>query len=295
MSIRKLSNTSSPDEIAAVLREDGVVSVAGFASPETLSGLQNDLMPLLGQIPGGEGADAFFHGDKTHRLSRLFARTDHAVSIALNPLSLETARRILQADPIKIWFGDQQLASTPDIQIGATQAIQIWPGQGGQPLHRDDAVYLWRHPTFEREARVNVMVALTEFTHENGATRVIPGSHKWDDERMPKPEETVSAEMNAGDALLWLGSTYHGGGENTSNGPRTGISMPYDLSYLRQEENQYLSVPIEKVKAFPEELQRLLGWSRGETFVGFVELHGKIVDPLELLKLDEFKEVGLIP
>lgn len=293
MSIRKLSNTSSPDEISAVLREDGVVCVTGFTSPETLDGLKKDLMPLLEQIPSGD--DAFFHGEKTRRLSRLFGRTDHAVSIALNPLFLETARQILQVNPVKIWLGEQMLESVSDIQIGATQAIQIWPGQAGQPLHRDDAVYLWRHPTFEREARVNVMVALSEFTHENGATRVIPGSHKWDDDRMPTVEETVSAEMSAGDALMWLGSTYHGGGENTSNGPRTGISMPYDLSFLRQEENQYLSVPIDKVKAFPEEVQRLLGWSRGETFLGWIELGGKIVDPLELLKLDAFKEVGLIP
>lgn len=292
MSLRKLPNTSSPDEIAAVLREDGVVCVKGVAAPETLSGLKEDLMPLLDQIPAG---DPFFHGEKTRRLSRLFARTDHAASIALNPLYLETARRILQERSMPVWLGDQRLDSAPDIQIGTTQAIQIWPGQAGQPLHRDDAVYLWRHPTYEREARMNTMLALTEFTHENGATRVIPGSHKWDDERMPKPEETISAEMSAGDALLWLGSTYHAGGANTSDGPRTGISMTYDLSILRQEENQYLSIPIEKVKSFPEELQRLLGWSRGETFAGFVEVNGQIVDPLELLKRADFKEVGLIP
>src|SRR5215472_14120225 len=104
MSIRKLSNTSSPDEIAAVMREDGVVCVTGFLSPETLGGLKQDLMPLLDQIPAGD--DPFFHGEKTRRLSRLFARTDHAASIALNPLSLETARKILQVHPVKMWFGD---------------------------------------------------------------------------------------------------------------------------------------------------------------------------------------------
>ncbi|GAB3630044.1 hypothetical protein PTE30175_04809 [Pandoraea terrae] len=293
MSIRKLPNISSPDEIAAVLREDGVVCVQSFVTPETLNGLKQDLLPLLEQTSAGD--DPYFHGDKTRRLSRLFSRTDHAVSIAMNPLFLETSRKILQANPPKVWFGDQQMEVVPDIQVSATQIIQIWPGQGGQPLHRDDTVYLWRHPTYQRDSTVNIMVALTEFTHENGATRVIPGSHKWDDERMPKVEETVSAEMSAGDALLWLGSTYHGGGENVTDAPRTGIVMPYILQFLRQEENHYLSIPIEKMKTFPEEFQRLLGWSMGETYAGWIERNGRSVSPLELLKLESFKEVGLIP
>jgi ectoine hydroxylase-related dioxygenase (phytanoyl-CoA dioxygenase family) len=293
MSIQKLPNTSSPAEIAAVLREDGVVCVQNFAAPETLNGLKQDLLPLLEQTPAGE--DPYFHGDKTRRFGRLFSRTDHAVSIAMNPLFLETSRNILQANPPKVWFCDQQTEVTPDMQIGATQIIQIWPGQGGQPLHRDDTVYLWRHPTFQRETTVNIMVALTEFTHDNGGTRVIPGSHKWDDERMPKIEETVSAEMSAGDALLWLGSTYHGGGENVADAPRTGIVMPYILSILRQEENQYLSIPIEKVKVFPEEFQQLLGWSMGKTYAGWIDLNGQTVSPIELLRQENFKEVGLIP
>ncbi|CAJ0895449.1 phytanoyl-CoA dioxygenase family protein [Ralstonia flatus] len=293
MSIRKLPNTSSPDEIAAVLQEDGVVCVQNFVTPETLSGLQQDLLPLLEQTTAGD--DPFFHGDKTRRMSRLFSRSDHAVSIAMNPLYLETSRKILQANPPKVWFGDQQAEVVPDIQIGATQIIQIWPGQGGQPLHRDDAVYFWRHPSFQRETTVNFMVALTEFTRENGATRVIPGSHLWDDERMPKVEETVAAEMGPGDALLWLGSTYHGGGANVSDAPRTGISMPCILAHLRQEENQYLSIPIEKVKTFPEEFQQLLGWGMGQTYAGWIERNGRSVPPLELLKLEDFQEVGLIP
>ncbi|MBP0620909.1 phytanoyl-CoA dioxygenase family protein [Cupriavidus consociatus] len=292
MSIRKLPNTSSPDEIAAVLEEDGVVCVKGFTTPETLNGLKQDLMPLLDTTPGGD--DTFFLGNKTRRLARLFARTDHAVSVATNPLYLETARKILQSKPRKVWAGEHPMEVIPDLQIGGTQAIQIWPGQGAQPLHRDDAVFLWPHPS-SQEARMNMMVALTEFTHENGATRVIPGSNKWGDERMPKVEETVTAEMSAGDALIWVGSTYHGGGENAADAPRTGIVIQLDLAYLRQEENQYLSIPIERMKALPEEIQRLLGWSRSETYGGWVEHKGQMVAPLELLKIDDFKEVGLIP
>ncbi|MGE0625653.1 MAG: phytanoyl-CoA dioxygenase family protein [Pseudomonadales bacterium] len=292
MTFQKLPNTSSPQEITAVLREDGVACIKDFAGAETLAGLKQDLMPLLEGTRGGEDE---FLGAQTRRVSRLFARTRHIASIAANPLYLETARAILQADPVKIWVDQESMEVAPDFQVSITQAIQIRPGQGKQPLHRDDAVFLWRHPTYGREARLQIMVAISDFTQENGGTRVIPGSHKWDDERAPQPEEAISAEMDAGDALVWVGSLYHGGGENRSNRPRTGVTMAYDLSFLRQEENQYLSIPIEKMKAFPEEIQRLLGWSRGATFGGFVEIDGQLTEPLELLKRDDFTKVGFLP
>mgnify|MGYP003587811740 FL=1 len=138
------------------------------------------------------------------------------------------------------------------------------------------------------------MVAVSEFTKANGATLVIPGSHRWDDERAPKMEEAVPTEMAAGDALLWVGSTYHGGGTNSSDAPRTGLTMAYDLALLRQEENHYLSLPIEPVRQFPEELQRLLGWSCSTTNMGWVEWDGIMQDPHQLLKRPSFDRVGHI-
>jgi len=291
MCIRKLAKTSSPAEVAAVLREDGVVCIQDFVGAETLAGLKQDLLPLLEGTCNGE--DAFFLGNKTRRLSRLFARTRHIGAIATHPLYLGAARTILQADPVKIWVDQMAMDAAPDFQISITQAIQIWPGQGKQPLHRDDAVFLWRHPTYGREARLQIMVAISDFTQENGGTRVIPGSHKWDDARAPQPEEAIPAEMAAGDALLWVGSLYHGGGENRSNDPRTGVTMAFDLAFLRQEENQYLSVPIETIKTFPEELQRLLGWSRSATLNGWVDMDGQLAEPLDLLKREDFREVGM--
>lgn len=292
MTIQKVANTSSPEEITAILRADGVACVAGFTDAETLAGLKRDLLPLLEGTRGGEDE---FLGAATRRVSRLFARTRHIAAIAANPLYLETARDILQADPVKIWADQESMVVAPDFQVSLTQAIQIWPGQGKQPLHRDDAVFLWRHPTYGREARLQIMVAISDFTQQNGGTRVIPGSHRWDDERTPKPEEAIAAEMRAGDALMWVGSLYHGGGDNRSNAPRTGVTMAYDLSFLRQEENQYLSIPIEILRTFPEEIQRLLGWSRGATFGGFVEIDGQLTEPVELLKRDDFTQVGLLP
>ncbi|UJJ31485.1 phytanoyl-CoA dioxygenase family protein [Halopseudomonas maritima] len=289
MSLRYLPNTASIDEIVEVIREDGGVIIRGFLKPRILRGLRQDLLPRLEGTPGGE--DAYFAGAQTGRLSRLFARSKYMVDLALNPLFLQSARALLQT-PINGWSGEVRHEIAPDIQVGVTQAIQIRPGQGKQPLHRDDSVWLWRHPHYGREARLQIMVALSAFSRENGATHVIPGSHRWDDERMPTEAESVQAEMEPGDALLWVGSTYHGGGENRTSTPRTGLTMAYDLAILRQEENHFLSLPLERVRQFPEELQRLLGWSCSATFMGWVELNGQFVDPHTLLQRADFREPG---
>ena len=276
-----LPNTATVDEVVDVIMRDGGVIVANLITPETVDGLLADLTPILESVGGGE--DDYFAGKKTRRAGGLFARTRHAVDIALNPIYHGAAKKILQK-PLDVWFGEDRTTICPGIQIGVTQAIQIMPGQGAQPLHRDDTSFLWRHPAYGREARVQIMVALSDFTAENGGTLVIPGSHRWDDERKPLAAEAVSTEMATGSALIWIGSTYHGGGNNTSTAPRTGLTMGYDLTNLRQEENQYLSVPVETLKELPEEIQRLLGWSAGENFMGYVEVDGQMIDPHTLLE-----------
>ncbi|WP_407513175.1 phytanoyl-CoA dioxygenase family protein [Ralstonia sp. GP71] len=143
MSVKRFPNSAAPSELASVIEEDGGAIVKGFLSPSLLEHLKKDLLPMLETTPNG--VDEYFAGTQTRRLSRLFARTDHMVDVALNPLYLETARLILQK-PIKLWSGENQVEVAPDIQVGVTQAIQIRPGQGMQPLHRDDSVWLWRHP-----------------------------------------------------------------------------------------------------------------------------------------------------
>lgn len=275
-----LPATASVDQALEVIDRDGGVIVADFASPATVDGLLGDLEPHFQRV--GTGVDGYFAGTNTLRVGGIFGRTRHAVDVALTPLYHDTAQRIL-AQSIDVWFGEDRTTVTPGIQIGVTQAIRIMPGQGAQPLHRDDTSFLWRHPQYGREARVQIMVALSDFTAENGATLVIPGSHRWDDERKPTRAEAIPAEMAPGSALIWIGSTYHGGGQNTSAAPRTGLTIGYDLSNLRQEENQFLSIPIDKIRQLPEKVQRMLGWDAGENFMGWVEVDGQMIDPHILL------------
>ncbi|REE06483.1 ectoine hydroxylase-related dioxygenase (phytanoyl-CoA dioxygenase family) [Paraburkholderia sp. BL27I4N3] len=281
MLIKEVGNSESIENIVKILHEDGGVIIKGFLDRDTHQGLKRDMENLLtpSEVKGDE-----FLGKSTKRRAGLFNHTDHAITIAMHPQFLETAKQILQT-PIAVWAGTERLETAPDIHIGVTMAIQLLPGQGKQPLHRDDSTWLWRHPNYGREARLQIMIAVSEFTAVNGATQVIPGSHKWDDDRVPRDDEAVQAVMNEGDALLWLGSTYHGGGQNNSDAPRTGVTMAYDIAILRQEENQYLTISKERIKQFPTELQELLGWKRSSTYAGYVDIGGEMASPTKLLTM----------
>ena len=275
-----LPGDSSVDDVCAVIDRDGGVIVEDLVSAETLAGLWGDLGPKLTGV--GWGQDDF-SGSRTRRVGAIFAHTRHAADVVTHPLFCGAAEHFLQRRWRRGW-ASERTETTASIQIGGTQAIQIHPGEGEQPLHRDDLVFQWRHPTFGREARVQTMVALTDFTAENGGTLVVPGSHRWDDERIPQRAEAVATEMDAGSAIIFLGSTYHAGGANRSDGPRTGLTITLDLGFLRQEENQYLVVPREIVLGYPERIQRLLGYNACPPLMGWVEIDGQMNDPHVLLE-----------
>jgi len=131
---------------------------------------------------------------------------------------------------------------------------------------------------------VQVICAVSDFTAENGATLVIPGSHLWDDERKPDPSEAIATVMKAGSALIFLGSTFHAGGANSTQAEhRATPGMAFDASNVRQEENMYLSLTSAQVASYPEQIQRLLGWSAGGNHMGWVEVDGQMIDPIHLL------------
>ena len=279
--LTRLSTDDAATDVISVLERDGGVIVENFLARETLDKLRGDLMPVLErQSVGRDG----FAGFKTRRLSALFAHTRHCVEIATHPMFLKPAEHFL-CKPREVWVGDDRLTLAADIRIGVTQAIQLAPGQGAQPLHRDDTAFLWKHPTNGREGRLQVICALSDFTAENGGTLVIPGSHLWDDDRKPETCEAIPTVMKAGSALIFLGSTFHAGGTNSTQSEyRTAAGMALDVSNVRQEENMYLSLTPELVASYPEEIQRLLGWSAGTNHMGWVEVDGQMIDPIHLLK-----------
>ena len=265
-SLVTLPASATIDEVVAIMQRDGGVIVEDMISSEVLAQFWQDLSPYLDKTPYGvEG----FAGPKTKRCCALMAKTMSAQHFITQPHFLGAARQFLEED-YEFLLADKTIKTTNTTQLSVTQAIQIWPGQKTQVLHRDDHLHHRQHPG--PESQIQVLYAGTDFTEENGATRVIPGSHLWDDTRIPQPEETVPAIMKKGSGLIYCGSLYHAGGENKSNEPRTAIAFSFCRGYLRQEENQYLVVPREIVLQYPKNIQDLLGYKVCEPFCGWVEM-----------------------
>lgn len=280
--LTRLPGTSGVDDVVAVIRRDGGVIIEDFLTAAQLDDLRADLLPRIAALPAGEDA---FSGRHTRRLAALFAHSRRMADVATHPLFLGPAEHLVNT-PVTYGSGERARQRRPGLRIGATQLIQISPGESAQPIHRDDSVFLWRHTGDGREARLQIMIAVSEFTADNGGTLVIPGSHTWDDERVPDVAEAVPTEMRPGSALLWLGSVYHGGGANRSTDDvRTGLTMGLDAANVRQEENMYLSLTRDVVASYPENVQALLGWSWApESYMGWVDIDGRMANPMELLR-----------
>ncbi|MFN8020379.1 MAG: phytanoyl-CoA dioxygenase family protein [Acidimicrobiales bacterium] len=282
-SLTTLPGTATVDHVLEVIDRDGGVIVADYLHADVMDELRRDLLPKGELMP--VGADGF-SGRSTRRMSALFAKTRRMVDVVTHPLFLESARHLVDV-PVVYGTGERAIPMRPGLRIGVTQLIQIGPGQRSQPLHRDDWALLWRHhPSDRREARLQVMLAVSRFTQANGGTLVVPGSHRWDDERLPEPSEAISCEMAPGSAMLFVGSTFHGGGANvTTDEWRSGLTATLDSANVRQEENMYLALSSEVVASYPEDIQRLLGWQASEvTRMGWVEIDGQMADPIALLR-----------
>jgi hypothetical protein len=264
MSLRHFSATSAPAEIAEALRQDGAAIVDRLISVELVDRVLAETKPHLdATAPGNDG----FSGRRTRRTGSLIARSP--------------ATHDLVAHPTLIGVCDEVLGpNATSYQLHLTQIIDIGPDEPAQMIHRDQ--WAWDSFPFPTgfEVEISTIWAMQDFTEHNGATRVIPGSHVWPDDRKPSPEETVPAEMEVGSVLIYTGSVFHGGGANHSDRTRTAVNIDYCLSWLRQEENQYLSCPPEVAKDLPVELAKLIGYSRGSFALGY---YGDTQDPLEAL------------
>jgi ectoine hydroxylase-related dioxygenase (phytanoyl-CoA dioxygenase family) len=158
------------------------------------------------------------------------------------------------------------------------------PGSDRQILHRDEDVWSYM-PRPHPELQFASVIALVDFTNENGATVVAPGSHRWPRARQARDDELATAEMPAGSAVLYLGSTLHAGGANRSSQRRRGMHLSYTLGWLRTEENHYLATPLDVVRSLPRQSQEILGYAAHDAledlggYLGAVELQ----DPVELM------------
>ena len=263
------------------MRADGFVVVEGLLSANEIDECQRALAPHLARELFGRNP---FEGLHTQRVYTLPALAPVFARIVEHPRVLAICDAFLQ----------------PNYLLTAAQAIRIHPGEAAQALHYDDGFYPFPRP--RPPVSLATIIAIDDFTAENGATDVIAGSHLWSDE---VPAGTVTAAdfaqqsrfghgavgdanslmreafapsttdprlrpaiMPAGSAIVFLGTLWHRGGANRSDAPRLALSTQYCEPWARQQENYTLAIPPEVVATFSERVQELLGYSIHPPFMG---------------------------
>lgn len=261
MTLQTLAPDSKASEIVSAMERDGACIVRDVLDAETLDRLNADLKPWIDRSE--TGADDFT-GRFTKRTGALVARCPESRPVITHPLILEAANTFLGPYCARI-------------QLHLTQTIDILPGQPEQLLHRDRLAWGGYIPK-PIEPQFNTIWALTDFDEENGATHIVPGSHAWPlDQNVESREETVQASMSRGSVLCYSGTVIHGGGANRSDAARIGLNVTYCLSWLRQEENQFLSCPPRIAKDLEPELTDLLGYTMANYALGYYA-HPEMVD-----------------
>ena len=232
-------------EVLAALHRDGAVVVREQVAPELVDTVLRELRPHFDEQ--GRASENDFNGYRTLRLACVLSHAPSSAALIADPLVVEIADAVL-------------LKYCLNYQVGSTTAIEIRPGETRQVLHRDDTIYPVRLPGMELQ--ISAMWALEDFTVENGATRVVLGSHKLEleDSERASDGDIRDAVMPKGSVLFYMGRTVHGGGANRSDAPRAGLINTYSLGWLQPEVNHGLTYPPEFVKRFPEPIPRLMGY-----------------------------------
>ena len=248
----RLPATADSADMLAVLRKDGAVIITDMLSPAQVDRVVNETLPYIEASRNGRDK---LNGFLTSRTGAVVARMPTCTELIANPRVLEAARSFLSPYCSRI-------------QLHVSQLIRIRPGESKQAIHRDRWAWSGDHLKGV-EPLFNTLWAITDFTRENGATQVLPGSTDWPDDRVGDESEITCAEMTRGSVLLYTGSVFHGAGANESDGDRTGLRATYSLAWLRQEENQFLSCPPEIARTLSTELQDLLGYTLGSYALGY--------------------------
>jgi ectoine hydroxylase-related dioxygenase (phytanoyl-CoA dioxygenase family) len=288
--LSRFGPNSDPDDVDAALDRDGVVIVEDLLTPDVVRRVNEEVEEAV------EAADPTeklfdpvieaFNGAQTRQVSGVCGISPtFATDVVCNPMLLHLADRVL-------------LPSCASYHLNIGHLLQRGPGSDRQWLHRDELV--WSDmPTPHPEVQLASVIAFVDFTPENGATCVIPGSHKWPDrwtsaaEQVMGPQPTEDqieyAAMPAGSAVVYLGGTIHAGGANSTDQQRRAVHLSYCLGWLRTEENNYLAVPPDVAAKLPRQAQELIGYSvynaipRGGGYLGMYKLQ----DPVDLFERGE--------
>lgn len=254
-----LSSKDSAADMVAALESAGCLVVTSVTEASTREALTNELAPHVARAKvATDTDDADFYPGHTKRIIALVQKSKTFRDFVTDPTMMALCDIILKPN-------------CQGYQLHVGSALVVGAGARMQTLHREDDAY-----PFFKLPRPNLVLAsmwaMTDFTADNGATNLVPGSHLWPQDRQAAPDEVVAAEMNAGSMLVWMGGTLHGAGANRSNDWRYGVFLSYSLGWLRQEENQYLDVPADLASELSKELRALVGYKMFGA-LGFYDIH----------------------
>jgi hypothetical protein len=254
--LRHVAPETPVEEILKIVDADGGVIIERFLTADQVRRVNEEIAVPLAELDAGSKHDdefaAEFHGAQTKRLTNMIT------------LSATFRNEIIDHDLLHALGEAVYREESGDYWMTTAQVIDIGPGNKAQMLHRDlennhFAVTMGKTGPM---VMVNFLIALTDFTEENGATRVIPGSNHWDDyEDRGTPEMTIPAEMKAGDVIFFNGKVSHGGGANvTESERRRGLTIPLQPAFLTPEEAYPFLLDLELVKTLSPRVQKLLGF-----------------------------------
>ena len=250
-----MTDTRDPavEEHLRRIERDGFTIVEDAIEPDLLDALHDDLLRLERELDVRPARNDF-EGRHTVRIYNLLVHGKLYERIPVHERVLPIVEGVLD----------------PGCLVSSLSSIAILPGETAQPIHADDQVMPLPKPHVATVC--NSMWALTDFTEENGATRVVPGSHLADDSPVyGRHYDSIPAEMKRGSVLVWHGSLWHGGGANRTDRRRVGVAMNYCAGWVRQQENQQLGIPLDTIRAFPPRLQELCGFATYRGLIGHID------------------------
>ena len=270
--LARLPGDCTIDDIVAVSDRDGGVIIDEWLPSALIERFNAELEPWLaahGGTDSGSAASDDFLGRRTRRLQGLLAKTPSFAEIMIDDRLLAYAQAVV--GPL-----------SPMLILNNGEVIDIGPGESAQPFHRDDDA--WNFANADGPLIVNSILALVDITPELGGTLVVPGSHRWDPDRIPADGEITACTLPAGSALFFRGDTLHAGGANTTERRRRALSTGICAGWLRPVENSYTNLPLGLVAALPRRAQELLGYqlydasTAGGGYLGYHDMG----DPMRL-------------
>jgi ectoine hydroxylase-related dioxygenase (phytanoyl-CoA dioxygenase family) len=247
--VRLTKQESTAEAVAGLLDREGCVVVERFIDDAKVAALKAELQPFRDATPLGRND---FEGHVTKRIYALFAKVRGFDELATDPLLLGVLDRVLRY-----------------YQLSGPVGIDVGPGETPQGLHRDDSVYPipWPH----EPVVLNTMWALDDFTEHNGATLIVPGSHRTSPGDKPADERAVVATMPAGSVMFYVGTVWHGGGANHTDERRLGVILEYCAAWVRAQENHITAIGEDVIRTLDPTLQELLGYNIFPPFLGYVD------------------------